>query len=482
MRRLILWLKDRSTLWILGAGLVSTAIVGLTDWLLGPEAQVPILYVLVIFFVAWFTDAAYGIFVAAIAAVAAFLANLHPPVTASEICVACWNSAMDFVVLLTVSVLVAGRKSVEEELERRVERRTQELGKASEERRRAEESAQTSQTKLGAYVDTAVDGIVTINDQAIIDSFNPAAERIFEYRANEVVGQNMRLLVPPPWCDEHDRYIRDYLRTGQRKIIGVGSEVFGRRKDGSLFPMELAVGEVQLGNRRLFTGTVRDITQRRKLEKEVLEISDQERRRIAQDLHDGLCQHLTATEFASQVLVEELTERSLPQATEVKRISTYISQAITQAHEIARGLQPLEIAPGGLGPALLEMSAMVQTLFHAHCIVKANGSTALLDKAQVTHMYRIAQEAVTNAIKHGKASQVVIELSDLGDQIVLTVQDNGVGLPDEPDTSKGMGIRTMTYRAGLIGATLEMQHRQNGGTRVTLSIRKNHRVALREGA
>jgi len=474
----VTWLKSRSKLWVVGAGLMAMTIVGVIDFLAGPGNEVPILYVLVVVIVAWHAGRAAGVSIAVIGTAAVSLASLRFPVTASQVWSGAWSAVMGLAVFLILALLAARTRSLQDQLKGKV----RELIKAIEECQNATDIAQTTRTKLGAYVDTAVDGIVTVDDHGIIDTFNPAAERIFGYHAHEIIGQNMRLLVPPPYRDEHDRYIRDYLRTGQRKVIGSSRQLFGQRKDGSLFPMELAVGEVQLGNRRLFTGTVRDITQRRQLEKEVLEISDQERQRIAQDLHDGLCQHLTATEFASQVLAEELTEASLPQAAEVKRISTYISQAITQAHEIARGLQPLGTAPGGLGPALSEMSAMVQTLFHVHCIVKANGSTALLDQAQVTHTYRIAQEAVTNAIKHGKASEVLIEFSDLGDQIVLTVQDNGVGLPSEPGASKGMGIRTMNYRAHLIGATLEMQRRPNGGTRVALSIPKNDRTAMGEGA
>ena len=114
-----------------------------------------------------------------------------------------------------------------------------------------------------------MDGIVTIDDRGMVDSFNPAAERQFGYRADEVVGKNVSMLMPEPYRTEHDDYLARYLITGERRIIGIGRELEGRRKDGSLFPMELAVSEAVLGDRLLFTGIIRDITERKKAEAEL---------------------------------------------------------------------------------------------------------------------------------------------------------------------------------------------------------------------
>lgn len=461
MQKLILWLNSRSKSWVVGAGLVGALVVGLIDYLTGPWVRVSILYVLVVLFASWFAGASCGVFLAAAAAVVGFVANLYSPITTSEILVACWNSAVDFTVLLAVSFLVLAMK------------------KASVERRRAEDVAQTSQTLLGAYVDTALDGIVAVNDQAIIEAFNPAAERIFGYRANDVVGQNMRLLVPPPSGEEHDDYIRASLLTGQPNVIGVSREIFGQRKDGSRFPMEFAVGEVERGRRRLFTVTVRDITQRRQLEKQVLEITDQERRRIAQDLHDGLCQHLAATEFATQLLTDTLAQQSLPQATEARQIVGFIQRAMTQAHEIAHGLHPVEIGPGGLLSALNDLSASIRKSCHVTCDVNTNGAADLLDDKEATHIYRIVQEAVANAIKHGKPSQIRIELRDEGARIVLRVSDNGCGLPEQLRQNKGIGINSMNYRACMIGAMFTVRRDPKGGTTVVLSLPRDVHSRIR---
>jgi hypothetical protein len=114
-----------------------------------------------------------------------------------------------------------------------------------------------------SILETAVDAIITIDERGIVDSFNPAAERIFGFRADEVLGRNVSMLMPPPDSSRHDRYIAEYLRTGEKKIIGIGREVIGLRKDGTRFPIELAVSEVKLGERRFFMGIVRDITKLR---------------------------------------------------------------------------------------------------------------------------------------------------------------------------------------------------------------------------
>jgi PAS domain S-box-containing protein len=130
-------------------------------------------------------------------------------------------------------------------------------------------SAETeSEVRLRAILDHAVDGIITINDHGIIESLNPAAQTLFGYEAEELVGMNIKLLMPEPYRSEHDRYLRNYRRTGERKIIGIGREVVGRRKDGSVFPLDLSVSEYTLGDRRLFTGIVRDITERKRVEEE----------------------------------------------------------------------------------------------------------------------------------------------------------------------------------------------------------------------
>lgn len=135
-------------------------------------------------------------------------------------------------------------------------------------RKRAEADLQESEARMRAMFETVVDAIITIDERGIIDRFNPAAEKLFGYAETEVAGQNVSMLMPPPYREMHDKYLENYRRTGVKRIIGLGREVEGLRKDRTVFPMDLSVGEMHLGTRRMFAGIVRDITERKRTEEE----------------------------------------------------------------------------------------------------------------------------------------------------------------------------------------------------------------------
>ncbi len=160
------------------------------------------------------------------------------------------------------------------------------------------------EARLAAILNTAADAIITIDDHGGIQSVNLAAERMFDYAAAEMIGQNVKMLMPAPYQEEHDDYLSRYSQTGEKHIIGVGREVVGRRKGGSTFPMELAVSEV--GDRKLFTGIIRDISRRKDLEREIVEIASLEQLRIGQDLHDTVSQELSAIGMMADDLTEIL--------------------------------------------------------------------------------------------------------------------------------------------------------------------------------
>jgi PAS domain S-box-containing protein len=339
--------------------------------------------------------------------------------------------------------------------------------------RLAEAALSDSEARIRAILHTAVEGIATIDERGIIESVNPAIERMFGYDAEELIGRNVSILMPSPYREQHDGYLQNYLRTGKAKIIGIGREVVGQRRDGSVFPMDLSVGEMRLANRRMFTGIIRDITERKRLEREILEISGMEQRRIGQDLHDGVCQHLAGIELMSQVLEERLRKKSKADGEQAAKISRHVREAIAQTKSLARGLAPVDLESNSLSAALQELAGIVQRLFDVSCVFEGPEKFTVRDQDTATHLYRIAQEAANNAIKHGKAKKIVIQLrrSENGAGSLI-VSDNGGGLKPTPKKS-GMGLRIMNFRARMIGATLSIAPKNGGGIRVTCNF-PNH--------
>lgn len=324
--------------------------------------------------------------------------------------------------------------------------------------------------RLRAILNTAVDGILTIDHRGIIESANPAAERIFGYSAAELIGQNISRLMPAPHREAHDGYLARYLKTGQARIIGFGREVAGRRKDGSIFPMELAVSEVKLRDRTLFTGFVRDITARQELKREILEISDREQRRIGHDLHDGLCQHLAGIEMLSQVLEKKLTPKFSEGAARAGEIARLVREAIAQTRAVARGLSPATLESDGLASALQEHAINTERLFGIRCRLDCEGNLSIPSPAMATHLFRLAQEAVSNALQHGHATIINLELKAEPGGIRLGISDNGIGFdPAQLGTSSGMGLRIMSFRAGVLGGTVTWQRNPQGGMQVLCS-------------
>lgn len=334
-------------------------------------------------------------------------------------------------------------------------------------RKQAVSALRDSAERLRAILETAVEGIITIDERGIIESANASAETIFGYKAREIIGKNVSILMPSPHRQQHDAYLSNYRHTGHAKIIGIGREVSGRRKDGSVFPMDLSVSEVRLADQRLFTGFIRDITERKRLEKEILEVSDREQRRIGYDLHDGLCQHLAAIELKSQVLEQKLGKRSKAAAARLGEIAKDVRDAIGHTRSLARGLSPVMLESEGLASALQELAVNTENIFNVSCHFEFEELVQIHDLAVATNLFRIAQEAVSNAIKHGKAKLISINLESVRGQIILRVSDNGAGFPEKSPRQKGMGLRIMQSRAGMISGTLAIERRAAGGVMVT---------------
>ncbi|HEX3799951.1 MAG TPA: sensor histidine kinase [Verrucomicrobiae bacterium] len=215
--------------------------------------------------------------------------------------------------------------------------------------------------------------------------------------------------------------------------------------------------------------------ERERLERELLEVSDREQRRIGQDLHDSLCQHLTGTALAGQVLEEKLAMRNVPEAADASKVVELVEEGIALSRKLAKGLHPIEMEAGGLMQALEELAANTGDLFKVSCRFECDSPVLIHDVTVSGHLYRIAQEAISNAIKHGKAKNIVIYLEALDEGITLRVQDDGVGLPEPlPAHNEGMGLRIMDHRASMIGAVFSARRGTAGGTVVTCTLRQEN--------
>ena len=208
-----------------------------------------------------------------------------------------------------------------------------------------------------------------------------------------------------------------------------------------------------------------------RLEGSLLEISAREQRRIGADLHDNLGQHLTGTAFMSKALQQRLEAQGLPEAFEAGKIVALVNEAIEKTRELSRGLVPVVAGADGLMASLQRLAREVEDLFSVSCQFVCDVPVLVDDVSAATHLFHIAQEAVSNAVKHGRATRIVVALSAFGDAGRLAIEDNGVGIGGRPTRTSGMGLRIMGYRASMIGGSLEVTHEPGGaGTIVACSF------------
>src|SRR5215510_12012939 len=345
-------------------------------------------------------------------------------------------------------------KQVRDELESRVAQRTAELQRAQE--------------RFVKAFHASPDAIILLNiaNGYYID-VNPGFQRLFEYSRDEVVGHTSREF--KLWVNPHDRTTVVELFSKQGVVYDF--EVRWWTKSGTIREVLLSVEGIELDGVPCALSFAHDVTERRELERELIEISERERQRIGYDLHDTLGQHLAGIAFLGKVLAQRLAAQHAAEATQATQIVTFVNQAIEQARTLAGGLAPVTLETYGLVFALQELAASVEALFHCACKVSSHHAIHITDHAVAMHLYRIVQEAVNNAIQHGKARQITITLSVRREGgMILRVHDNGAGFPTDVAKRRGMGLRIMHHRARMIGAMLEVQPGAHGGTCVICTL------------
>jgi len=214
----------------------------------------------------------------------------------------------------------------------------------------------------------------------------------------------------------------------------------------------------------------REMAERQRLEEEILAISEREQRRMGHDLHDGLCQHLTATALAGQVLDERLSAQGLPEAADAARVVGLVEEGINLARSLARGLYPVEMEAEGLMTAFHDLVSNIAQSTKVRCVFECQTPVLIHDDAVAAQLYRIAQEAVRNALQHGRPKRIGVNLSEQHGMVTLAVEDDGAGFPEGGPKSGGLGVRIMAHRAAMIGGHFAIEPAPTGGTIVSCSF------------
>jgi signal transduction histidine kinase len=236
--------------------------------------------------------------------------------------------------------------------------------------------------------------------------------------------------------------------------------------------VEIRTAELREANKQLMA----EIEGRKELEREILDISERERRRLGEELHDSLGQQLTGIAFMAKVLERKLAETSPNEVADVMEIAKLVGQATDQARGLARGLHPLDLGADSLMSSLEELARQTRELIGVRCFFRCDEAVKVDDVGMAVHLYRIAQEAVTNAIKHGKAKNIEIALVCDKDISVMTIRNDGLDFPKEFEArSTGMGLQIMDHRVDLIGGSLDVHAGDEGGTVLTCTFPNKNR-------
>jgi len=481
---------------IVGLSFLLAFLIGFVDALTGREISFSIFYLLPVMLMACVCRRPQRVAISLLCGVSWLVAELWSGFAYSEAWIPYWNALLRFGIFAIASELSAQVVERNAALEIEIGERKEAEGKLKDLNQRLEEkvaertatverrSLELSQSEVALRKQTAIlqsvlnnmgDGVVVVDATGSILLCNPEAERLLKMNRASASFHD--------WLQKQGKHLpgRDaeppetestLLRAIRGDAID-GAEMFVQTNRLAEGVWVRATSRPLVDDSGKFHGAVmvfNDVTARNALEKQIAEVSDREQRRIGQDLHDGVCQHLVSTSFACNLLAETLTEKGLSEAEQATEISRLIREAILQARNLARVLYPVELTTDGLVPALEYLAHNVRSAAGIPCRCDCDATIRLADEVAETNFFRIAQEAVNNAVKHSQATEIAVELCAFNDWITLNVQDDGVGF-QRVAGRKGMGLHIMESRARAIGASFEVRRRLTGGTVVSCSLR-----------
>jgi len=338
------------------------------------------------------------------------------------------------------------------------------------ERSRAEEAMREREARHTAILEAALDCIVTIDDRGRVVEFNPAAEETFGYRAEEVIGREMAdLIVPQHLRDQHRAGFTRYLETEEAHILGRRLELTGVRADGSEFPVELTITRIPLDGPPVFSGYVRDITERKRAEEELrasrvrlVEAQDAERKRLERNLHDGAQQRLVSLALTLRLAREQLPEANGDGLELLERAGEELTLALQELRELARGIHPAVLTERGLGPAL--EGVVARAPFPVE--VEALPGERLPEAIEAT-VYYVVSEALVNVARYANASRATLSVAPTDGRVIVEISDDGVG---GADATKGTGLRGLADRVEALDGRLQVDSSAESGTHLRAEI------------
>jgi PAS domain S-box-containing protein len=371
-----------------------------------------------------------------------------------------WNLTRLFWALGVLIVVVVTSLTWAATLRRKVSQQTEMI-------RQQRDVEATLKERYQDLFENANDMVYTHDLDGHLTSINLAGERLLGCKREEL----------------HLRNLVDFISEEQRQSASqwviqiVGGEALSPVEwdfipaTGGRIRLEISARLIEReGRRPEVEGVARDVTEHRRLEKEILEISTREQHRIGHDLHDGICQQLAGICFLSEILFNKLSQEKHPETEAVKKLTGLVNSVNKETRGVARGLFPVRLEENGLVSALKELANNTGAFFNTKCEFHLEALVTIRDHTVAQQLYYIAQESILNAVKHGKAQHIQIFLKDGVDRCVLTVRDNGRGLPANPGEPSGMGLRIMNYRARLVNATLQVNNHAEGGVEVVCQL------------